>query len=284
MNAKLVSNVVRNCNMSIREELLVIPAHCLPTDNSQAAKCHPKCCKHMPYFKGSWYGIILFVVYICLLLTADSIHAAMIELRSGNGLVGDLDIDVTMLVAPSDGPWGRDFAPADFAAARTGPSAFIVSPNPKWKDHLDFDSRAKWISTGSSGSVSHHPDGKTSLYAINFVLPPLSLASVALDFQFLVDDDLGDLNNEGLFVNELPLFGSRLPGDNSDLDHFQIDQSLPTFDTTPLLVAGLIHKCKQVVLMTSQPFDQASGLGILPIRLDHFEFLDEKLRQRWTAT
>jgi hypothetical protein len=35
---------------------------------------------------------------------------------------------------------------------------------------------------------------------------------VSLDFEFLVDNQLGDTINEGLFINELPVVGSQRLG------------------------------------------------------------------------
>jgi hypothetical protein len=97
-----------------------------------------------------------------------------------------------------------------------------------WKVVLDSDLAAKWI---------RNDPHATALYAIDFTLTPDMLGAVALDFAFLVDNQLGDTINEGLFVNEFPLVGSKLLG--GETAHFAEDQAFPTFDITPFVAEGV---------------------------------------------
>jgi len=154
--------------------------------------------------------------------------ASTITLHSGNGTIGTTDSLITMFLGPADLPFSAAFTSTDFAAARSGLGATITHQEAGvWKVVLDSDPTAKWIRNGPHA---------TALYAIDFTLTSSMLAAVSLDFTFLVDNQLGDSINEGLFVNEFPLVGSKLLG--GETAHFAEDQSFPTFDITPFVVEG----------------------------------------------
>ena len=173
-------------------------------------------------------GILVVAGLIALLAPSPS-GATTITLRSGNGSIGSADGKITMLWAPTGAPFSTTFTSADFAAARSGPGATITDTRSEtWKAALDSDPMARWVFDGRDG---------TALYAIDFTLTASMLGAVSLDFEFLIDNQLGDTNNEGLFVNEHPLVGSKRLG--GEVAHFQVDQSLPTFDITSLVVEGV---------------------------------------------
>ena len=173
-------------------------------------------------------GILVVAGPIALLAPSLS-GATAITLRSGNGTIGSTDSKITMLAAPFGTPFSITFTSADFAAARSGPGATITGTRSEtWKAALDSDPMARWVFDGRDG---------TALYAIDFTLTASMLGAVSLDFEFLIDNQLGDTNNEGLFVNELPLVGSKRLG--AVVAHFQVDQSLPAFDITSLVIEGV---------------------------------------------
>ena len=151
-------------------------------------------------------------------LGVDRTSTTTITLRSGNGIIGSSDSKITMLAAPIGAPFSTAFTSADFAAARSGPGAMITATRSgDWKAALDSDPISQWVFDGRDG---------TALYAIDFILTASMLSAVSLGFEFLIDNQLGDTYNEGLFVNELPLVGSKRLG--AVVARFQVDQSLPT--------------------------------------------------------
>jgi hypothetical protein len=177
---------------------------------------------------------ILFVVTTAT--GAIETHASMIALHSGNGSIGSADTKITFLKGPKNSPFGYAFTTADFASARAGASANIVNPHPNWKMQLGSDKTAKWISTSPSGASK----GNTALYAIDFTVGPGSITSATLDFDFLVDNALGDSRNEGLFINGFSLEKSKLIANAPERRaFFQADQSFATFSITSLLKEGV---------------------------------------------
>jgi len=159
----------------------------------------------------------------------------IVNLRSGNGLAGGTDSLIHMLVGPADGPFGGVITSSMFDAARGGPAPFITSPiHGDWKQTpLAADSAAQWISTGLMGTL--HND--TALYAIDFDLPTDTILSGMLDFNFLVDNYLGDDLNQGVFINRMPVPGTQA----IDTSHpnFIEDQSFLGLDVTSLLNPGI---------------------------------------------
>ncbi len=158
-------------------------------------------------------------------------NANVITLQSGLGILpGNNDPAVTMLVGPDDEPFTSALTSADFAAAKEGPNALVINNLYSWKSHLDSYPNAKWI---TDQSRKH-----TALYAINFTIGAGLITSATLDFDFLVDNQIGDTNNEGLFINEVPLLGSKFLYNYSG-DSYRYDQSFSQFDITSLLNNGI---------------------------------------------
>ena len=154
-------------------------------------------------------------------------------LRSGNkgsDPSAVLDCSVTRLRGPTESPFSAPFTPSHFTAASSQASASILGAlHPLWKQSLDqdVDEHALWIGDGASA---------TALYAVDFWLPESSIDHVTLDLDFLVDNQLGDTFNEGVFINGQAVVGSKRLG--NVLAHFQQDQAFPTFDVSGLVVPG----------------------------------------------
>jgi hypothetical protein len=92
---------------------------------------------------------------------------------------------------------------AQFAAAQTGTSAFVLSSTPFYATAITGTS---WIGTNSvagQGGAS----GDTALYAVSFVLPS-AVSSASLSLSYYVDNDLGSNTNDGVFINGIGLPGS----------------------------------------------------------------------------
>jgi hypothetical protein len=163
------------------------------------------------------YGLVATV------FTVSITSAGNITLISGNGIVGGTDSLVHMLIGPSTGDFAA-FSAADFAAAQTGPSAFIINPNTAWITSLPANPSAQWIGTNANANATP-PGGNTALYAISFnLVGPVSPAFLTLNFA--VDDRLGGANNRGVFVNGTapdnfrlnpPGFGSQFTYNSSDI-------------------------------------------------------------------
>jgi hypothetical protein len=120
--------------------------------------------------------------------------AATVFLHSGNG-GGANDTLVTFELGSSGGAFGP-LTPADFAAAASGPAAFIIAPHPAWIPSLPANPSALWLGTNPNASAG----GNTALYAISFTLP-FNVSSASLDFFFAVDDVLGTGANQGIYLN-----------------------------------------------------------------------------------
>ena len=93
------------------------------------------------------------------------------------------------------------FTPTQFAAAQTGPAAFVLTSTPFYIPASDIPG-ALWIGTSANAGAS---TGNTALYALSFVLPSVSSASLTLTYA--VDNDLGD-TNAGIYINGVALPGS----------------------------------------------------------------------------
>lgn len=178
-----------------------------------------------------WVGLIAAISWMA---TVSGAEAGTVTVRSGNGVAPPgSDANVTMLVGPANAAFAGAFTAGDFASASSGPAAFVVAPHPSWKPHLTSDPAAEWISPLATGPA----EGSTALYAIDLDLGAGPFSSVLLDFSFLIDNELGDANNEGLFLNGLPVPGTKKLG--VVVTHFNTDQSFPTIDVTSLVHSGV---------------------------------------------
>lgn len=143
---------------------------------------------------------VLLVLGAVAALEADE----TLVLRSGNGEIGQTDLQITLLAGPADSAFPAPFEPADFAAALAGPAAPIIANHGAWIPALPADPLAKWISTSPSGAG----EGGSALYAQPFALESATIGSAALDVYFAVDNGLGGGPNTGVFLNGLPVPGT----------------------------------------------------------------------------
>lgn len=154
-------------------------------------------------------------------------HAETVVLRSGNGSIGGNDTLISMLTGPADTNFAAAFTPADFAAADSGPAAFIIANHAAWIAALPSDPLARWISTAATGTL----EGGTALYAIDFTLASAA-SSATLDLRLAVDNALGGGPNQGDFLNGTAVSGNSMPAG------FTSELSVQRNDIAPLLVAG----------------------------------------------
>jgi hypothetical protein len=133
-----------------------------------------------------------------------------------------------MLVGPADAGFPAVFTATDFSNARTGPDAFIISPNGAWISGLAADGLAKWIGTNATAAS----EGSTGLYAIDFTLSsPFSAAQ--LDLHYAVDNTLGGNINAGVYFN-----GTAISGVSNLIGGFSSENILTRNDIGPLLHTG----------------------------------------------
>ena len=99
-----------------------------------------------------------------------------IVLRSGAGVAGGPDSTVHMLVGADNTPFANTFTASDFASARSGPAARILTSRyGAWIAGLAGDADSKWINTSDNRGT-----GGNALYAIDFNLtPPFSDATLS---------------------------------------------------------------------------------------------------------
>jgi hypothetical protein len=166
------------------------------------------------------------LVASALIVSPQQARAETFTLRSGNGIVGGTDSQINFLLGPLDGPFPYVLSPQNFSDARAGSDAFIIAPHPAWKAALDSDALANWTATSLGGAS----EGSTGLYAIDFVVDSTCFSSATMDIDFHVDNDLGDSTNEGIFINEVPVVGTKLLGSSGS--YFSTDQSFANLDIT----------------------------------------------------
>ena len=174
-------------------------------------------------------GIAAILGFVLLLSTTThtvqnaSASTEAVSIRSGDGPFFGTDSSITMLVGPQDTGFNVPLTPADFAAASSGSSAIVIPNHPAWKPTLTVDPDAKYISTHAIHPNSHPSIGavlSTALYAVDFEITSATIDSGTLDIYFLVDNQLGDTANEGVFINGIPVAntkGGSFGADNSFL-------------------------------------------------------------------
>jgi hypothetical protein len=153
--------------------------------------------------------ILKLAISLTLALTGSMASAAIIELHSGNGVIGGTDSEITMLVGPANTHFGA-LSASDFTAADNGSGASIINPHGAWISTTTFASQggnadAQWISDNAGGASS----GSSALYAINFLNPYASLSMATMDFYWSADNLLGGGvdGNAGLYINSMPVGG-----------------------------------------------------------------------------
>lgn len=167
------------------------------------------------------------ILFGALMLAAGYSYAETIILRSGNGIVGGNDSQVSMSIGPADSEFSAAFTSVDFQNSRNGYDAFIIAPHSAWVNALAGDDTSQWISTSSNGVI----EGGTALYAISFNLED-SFDSATLDLHFIVDNYLGGSINQGVYLNGIAISG------NSVMGNFMDETVITRADIGSLLVSG----------------------------------------------
>lgn len=155
----------------------------------------------------------------------------ILTMRSGlDGNADNRDDAISMLIGPADLAFPNAFTAMDFASARSGSAAFLVTPNASWLSPASFsDSSARWISTNATGNVF----GNTALFAIDFFITDAVIAAAEIVFNVAVDNSIGGGGpNLGLFLN-----GNELP--DSGRAGFAGENVVNRTDIAPFLVSGL---------------------------------------------
>ena len=187
-------------------------------------------------------SVVILVSLVLGLFSFQSVHGEMITLVSGNGAgQNNPDSIINFLAGPTGGPFAgtEAFTSQQFSDARNGSDArnlgttvnSNIGRNSAWKAQLDSSS-AQWISTVQTGSSA----GGSALYAMEFTVGPGTIDSATLDFRFLIDNELGDANREGLYLNETEIVGSKRRPEQQAF--FKQGQSFTQFDVTSLLNTG----------------------------------------------
>ncbi len=176
----------------------------------------------------------------------------LLALRTGDGSIGGLDARVRFLAGPAGG-FGRVLSASDFTAAASGPSANVIAPDGGWRANLAADSAAQWIGTGATAASS-----ATGLFSLDFTLGPDPIARATLDARCLVDNFLGDAQNEGLFLNGSPLPGTKLLAQVAA--NYETDQVFPVLDVSSLVVPGLNRL--QVYSLEASPGGSPAGVQV----------------------
>jgi hypothetical protein len=144
-------------------------------------------------------------VLVAFALAAFALPASALNvtLRSGQAPAGNPDPNVTRfdLASICGAGYPTPFTAADFAAASSGPPAFVLSfVHGAWGQSLQCDPQAKWI------GINPQANPMSALYAIDFDLgDPCCYEAVFLNFCWMSDDILGDpINPAGVYINGQP--------------------------------------------------------------------------------
>jgi hypothetical protein len=205
------------------------------------------------------------IIALCSAVSAQQV----IELHSGNGNIGTHDSMVSFLLGPIDSNFDHSFNAGDFAAAKGGPGAFIISPDFHWIPSLPSVPSARWITTDVVNGPNY---GATALFAVSFNVPDVTLLDATLDVWFSVDNWLGGVGNNGLFLNGVSIPGtiySVVGAEKSEHAFLGIDitalvhpgtNTLYLYDYDAGFVAGLIFGAR-VTLNPEQWVDLGAGLA-----------------------
>jgi hypothetical protein len=183
-------------------------------------------------------SIIIATLLIGILGTVgQSAFADTKVIISGNGVLGGTDSDVTMLGGPDFGEWGAPLTGVEFEAARLGPAAVIPSTiNPNWAPNGAADPGSKWICDNLNCGATGGENGDTTLFAHKFTLCDDDVVSASITFEGAIDDILGDADNEGLFINEIPITGSQ-----GSYPHNSVSTIISSIDISTSVTSGENH-------------------------------------------
>jgi hypothetical protein len=148
----------------------------------------------------------LKAISLSALVAGVVVANADITFHSGNG-GGSQDSIITAVAGSQSGSFAT-LTSTDFANAKNGSKAFILAGLAGgWISDLGDGSGAKWIGVddyGWNNSFTSH----SALYAMNFDWAN-STPDATLNLRFSVDDQFGDANNEGLFLDGVAIANSK---------------------------------------------------------------------------
>ncbi len=150
--------------------------------------------------------------FTAIATTAAITNAASVSFHSGNG-PDFQDSEIYTKRGSQTGSFNK-LNSSDFNPTLSGEKAYIFGTPHNWNQlawgwmpngGLSTGSQAKWVGVDSDGAygVNSH----SALYAISFTVG--STAAATLDFTVTADDQLGDANNEGLFIDGKALANTR---------------------------------------------------------------------------
>jgi hypothetical protein len=141
--------------------------------------------------------IRIFVVVLGIVAAAVSqAQSSVVRLKSGNG-TGSQDSQIYYQKGTASGAFSK-LKESDFTPKLSGQQAYILPGRANgWLPNggLGNGSTAKWIGASATANSS----GYSALYAISFNLA--YTAATSLTFKFTSDDQIGDTNNQGLFID-----------------------------------------------------------------------------------
>jgi len=130
---------------------------------------------------------------IAIAASLSMVYGDSVTVKSGSG-VTFLDSGLTST------DFSSPFTAANFVAAQTGKSAFVLTSTPYYITSLPSGPGAVWLGTNSTAGTNV---GDTALYAVSFnITDPFS--SAALNLYYAVDNELGG-KNAGIYLNGIAL-------------------------------------------------------------------------------
>ncbi|MBX3323831.1 MAG: hypothetical protein KF757_12665 [Phycisphaeraceae bacterium] len=150
------------------------------------------------------------------LTLASAANASVFNFRSGYvgnapGTFGQLEDDISCLGMPTG---TIPLTAANFAAASSGPMAYVIQPHNAWTALLPSDNQARWINPDIFNAANPLGAPRSAIYAINFTVPNwASATSATFSMDWMIDDVLGDNSNVGIYINN-PAQGLNISGGN----------------------------------------------------------------------
>jgi PEP-CTERM motif len=139
---------------------------------------------------------IFAVVLGIVAATVSQAQSSVVKLQSGNGN-GAQDSKIYYQKGTASGAFSK-LNQSDFTPKLSGQQAYILPGRANgWLPNggLGNGSTAKWIGASANANAT----GNSALYAISFNLA--YTATTSLTFKFTSDDQIGDTNNQGLFID-----------------------------------------------------------------------------------
>lgn len=141
-----------------------------------------------------------------------------VDIFSGHGPLGGSDSEISVLAGPSTGI-PHPLTAGDFAAAKAGPGAAILTSSPWVTQALPSMPLAKFIAPDlASGLGTSQASG---LFAVEFEVPAVSIFTARMDFTFMVDDHIGKFGASGVYINGQVVDGTGAYYSGQEIKTFQ---------------------------------------------------------------